>query len=222
MVGTAPDVKKDNGNRAALDATAGAIAGAIARLVVNPLDVLKIRFQVQLEPISASQPVSATASVLSKYTGLRQAFVTIVKEEGIKVSSCQRILSGPFLQCHERRTQGSEYWERLSLSYRCLPLIDGLQCSHRLCMQVDWMGTLPSHLFTASYVESPKPNPWAGLWAQESSKMIYCRAYGEGLCQASSLQCPTQLSSLWRCSSAAALQRGTGCLRATVHGCSHL
>ena len=85
MVGSAPDVKQHNGNRAAMDATAGAIAGAIARLVVNPLDVLKIRFQVQLEPISAAQYSSRAASVLSKYTGLRQAFVTIIQEEGIKV-----------------------------------------------------------------------------------------------------------------------------------------
>ena len=97
MVGTAPGAKKESSNRAALDATAGAIAGAIARLVVNPLDVLKIRFQVQLEPISASQPVSSTASVLSKYTGLRQAFVTIVKEEGIRVNPCSCILSGALL-----------------------------------------------------------------------------------------------------------------------------
>ena len=86
MGGTATDAKQDIPNIAALNATAGAIAGAIARLVVNPLDVLKIRFQVQLEPISAVQPSSTAASVLSKYTGLRQAFVTIVKEEGIKVA----------------------------------------------------------------------------------------------------------------------------------------
>ena len=35
-------------HRAALDATAGAIAGCVARLVVQPLDVLKIRFQVHM------------------------------------------------------------------------------------------------------------------------------------------------------------------------------
>lgn len=86
MVGTAAAAKQDNGSRAALDATAGAIAGAVARLVVNPLDVLKIRFQVQLEPISAAKASSSAARSLSKYTGLRQAFVTIIKEEGIKVA----------------------------------------------------------------------------------------------------------------------------------------
>ncbi len=85
MVGSANGSKQKCGNRAALDATAGAIAGAVARLVVNPLDVLKIRFQVQLEPISAASASGSAASALSKYTGLRQAFVTIIKEEGIKV-----------------------------------------------------------------------------------------------------------------------------------------
>ena len=85
MVGTATGSKQKCGSRAALDATAGAIAGAVARLVVNPLDVLKIRFQVQLEPISRAGASTSAASGLSKYTGLRQAFVTIIKEEGIKV-----------------------------------------------------------------------------------------------------------------------------------------
>lgn len=94
MVGTTTDSKLSCGNRAALDATAGAIAGAVARLVVNPLDVLKIRFQVQLEPISRGKASTSAASVLSKYTGLRQAFVTIIKEEGIKVG-----FFIPFLVC---------------------------------------------------------------------------------------------------------------------------
>lgn len=65
---------------ALLHATAGAIAGAISRFVVGPLDVLKIRFQVQLEPISGC----AAAMVPSKYTSIHQALVTIVREEGIK------------------------------------------------------------------------------------------------------------------------------------------
>lgn len=63
---------------AALTACAGALAGAVARFVVGPLDVLKIRLQVQLEPIAAGAQTA-------HYTSMRQALVTIVKEEGIKV-----------------------------------------------------------------------------------------------------------------------------------------
>ena len=64
---------------AVLTACAGALAGAVARFVVGPLDVLNIRFQVQLEPIAAG------AQRQSHYTSMRQAFVTILREEGIKV-----------------------------------------------------------------------------------------------------------------------------------------
>ncbi len=82
--------KKEVKNRALLDATAGALAGAIARFVVGPLDVLKIRFQVQLEPIARSQGAKSTSqlSMGSKYTGMRQALVTIVREEGIQARFC--------------------------------------------------------------------------------------------------------------------------------------
>ena len=65
---------------ALITATAGAMAGAVARFVVGPLDVVKIRFQVQLEPIAAG-------ALPSKYTSLHQAFTTILREEGIKVRS---------------------------------------------------------------------------------------------------------------------------------------
>lgn len=66
------------------DATAGAIAGCAARFIVGPLDVIKIRFQVQLEPIAKRATGLDPSSLASKYTGLRQALTTIVREEGIK------------------------------------------------------------------------------------------------------------------------------------------
>jgi len=79
--------KKEVKNRPALDATAGALAGCVARFVVGPLDVIKIRFQVQLEPIARAAGGVSQLGVASKYTGLKQALVTIVREEGIQASS---------------------------------------------------------------------------------------------------------------------------------------
>ncbi|MEW5317224.1 MAG: hypothetical protein WDW38_008542 [Sanguina aurantia] len=81
--------------RMLLDALAGSIAGAISRVCIGPLDVIKIRFQVQLEPIAKHGPSPSSSIIsggkpvprvpsLSKYTGLKQALFTIVKEEGIQ------------------------------------------------------------------------------------------------------------------------------------------
>ncbi len=67
--------------RMTLDASAGALAGCVARFVVGPLDVIKIRFQVQLEPIMSS----GAHAQRSKYTGFMQAFATIMREEGVQV-----------------------------------------------------------------------------------------------------------------------------------------
>ena len=64
-------------------------------MVIGPLDVLKVRFQVQLEPIrkatSAGQP-------LSKYTGITQALRLIVKEEGIQVNLSFPLVIETFLR----------------------------------------------------------------------------------------------------------------------------
>ncbi|XP_059050706.1 mitochondrial thiamine pyrophosphate carrier-like [Achroia grisella] len=54
-------------------ALAGGASGAVTRAMAQPLDVLKIRFQLQLEPIKCG----------SKYSSIFQAVTSIIKEEGV-------------------------------------------------------------------------------------------------------------------------------------------
>ncbi|XP_078436257.1 mitochondrial thiamine diphosphate carrier 2-like [Wolffia australiana] len=70
--------------RALIDATAGAISGGISRSVTSPLDVIKIRFQVQLEPTSSWAFPRGDFYRPSKYTGILQATKDIFREEGLK------------------------------------------------------------------------------------------------------------------------------------------
>ncbi|CAO2823975.1 unnamed protein product [Amaranthus hypochondriacus] len=69
--------------RALIDASAGAIAGAISRTVTSPLDVIKIRFQVQLEPTTSWALLQRNLYGPSKYTGMLQATKDILREEGL-------------------------------------------------------------------------------------------------------------------------------------------
>lgn len=69
--------------RAFIDATAGSISGAISRTVTSPLDVIKIRFQVQLEPTTTFALLSKNGYGTSKYTGMFQASKDIFREEGL-------------------------------------------------------------------------------------------------------------------------------------------
>lgn len=57
-------------------AFAGAVSGAISRACIQPLDVLKIRFQLQVEPL--------TKSADPKYYGNLQACRRIIEEEGVR------------------------------------------------------------------------------------------------------------------------------------------
>ncbi len=62
---------------------AGGIAGAFSRGIVAPLDVIKIRFQLQLEPVR--QRYGARSNELQGlYTGVLQAGKQLLKEEGVK------------------------------------------------------------------------------------------------------------------------------------------
>lgn len=70
--------------RAFIDSTAGAISGGISRTVTSPLDVIKIRFQVQLEPTSSWALLHRELSTPSKYTGMFQATKDIYREEGLR------------------------------------------------------------------------------------------------------------------------------------------
>ncbi|CAH1398624.1 unnamed protein product [Nezara viridula] len=57
-------------------ALAGGASGGVTRFFCQPFDVLKIRFQLQVEPISKN-------SLSSKYNAVYQALKTILIEEGI-------------------------------------------------------------------------------------------------------------------------------------------
>ncbi|KAI5446355.1 hypothetical protein KIW84_014262 [Lathyrus oleraceus] len=70
--------------QAMINSTAGAISGAISRTVTSPLDVIKIRFQVQLEPTSSWTSLRRDVSKPSKYTGMFQATKDIFRDEGIR------------------------------------------------------------------------------------------------------------------------------------------
>lgn len=57
-------------------AFAGGLSGAMTRALCQPFDVLKIRFQLQVEPLSDHQT--------SKYKSMSQACRLVIKEEGMR------------------------------------------------------------------------------------------------------------------------------------------
>nr|AKN21584.1 slc25a-16 [Schmidtea mediterranea] len=70
-------VNLSNSQHSQIDyAIAGASGGFVSRAVVQPLDVVKIRFQLQVEPIQTITD--------GKYKGIAQAIKCIYKEEGLK------------------------------------------------------------------------------------------------------------------------------------------
>ncbi|DAZ92567.1 TPA: hypothetical protein N0F65_012797 [Lagenidium giganteum] len=71
------DANVDAGTSASHAAIAGAIAGGATRLIAAPLDLIKIRFQVQQAPISGRAPDA-------KYVSFVQSLRSIHAEEGLR------------------------------------------------------------------------------------------------------------------------------------------
>nr|XP_060620680.1 mitochondrial thiamine pyrophosphate carrier [Anolis sagrei ordinatus] len=74
MVGYDPDSKCSSLSTVEI-AAGGSASGLVTRALISPFDVLKIRFQLQIEQLSSRNPQA-------KYHGIWQAFWTIQKEEG--------------------------------------------------------------------------------------------------------------------------------------------
>lgn len=74
MVGYDPKAE-DRTISSAQVAAAGSLAGLITRALISPLDVIKIRFQLQVEHLSPKDPNA-------KYHGILQAARQILQEEG--------------------------------------------------------------------------------------------------------------------------------------------
>lgn len=76
MVGYDPDSECVNLSAGEI-AMSGSAAGFVTRAMISPFDVLKIRFQLQIEQLSPQNPKA-------KYHGVLQAAVKIFQEEGAK------------------------------------------------------------------------------------------------------------------------------------------
>lgn len=54
-------------------------------MAISPLDVVKIRLQVQPEPYNFKRLINRHGIHSVKYAGIFQAFKTIITEEGVRV-----------------------------------------------------------------------------------------------------------------------------------------
>ncbi|KAK8768429.1 hypothetical protein V5799_015106 [Amblyomma americanum] len=92
---------------------AGAISGFVTRFLCQPFDVVKIRFQLQLDPIKASHPTA-------KYTGVWRGTLCILREEGVtafwKGHVPAQLLSVVYggVQCQYRRTLLTQFHVSIS------------------------------------------------------------------------------------------------------------
>lgn len=75
------NVAKEEDHGGWKDILAGGISGGVTRMLIAPLDVIKIRFQVQSNPsVKSAMPPSKY-----HYTGIADSVRTIYRKEGLVV-----------------------------------------------------------------------------------------------------------------------------------------
>ncbi|KAJ3187722.1 mitochondrial thiamine pyrophosphate transporter [Gaertneriomyces sp. JEL0708] len=93
------------------NALSGATAGVLSRFVIAPLDVVKIRFQLQSEKQSIlTTPSTARTLASTQYRTLAQSFAKIVQEEGLR-GLWKGNLSAEYLYVTYSATQFYTYYE---------------------------------------------------------------------------------------------------------------
>lgn len=103
----------------------GAITGLACRTIVQPLDVIKIRFQLQIEPINKH-------SNASKYTGISHTIRVMLREEGIR-SFWKGLLASQFISVVYTPIQFTSFYFLTEQSSKHLNLSPSHPGIHMLC-----------------------------------------------------------------------------------------
>ncbi|KYQ88762.1 mitochondrial substrate carrier family protein [Tieghemostelium lacteum] len=84
-------------NNVFVEIISGSLSGALTRFLIAPLDVVKIRFQLQHSPkVNSNTTTTLNQPIKLKYSGIVQSIRDIVKEEGLR-SLWKGNLSAEFL-----------------------------------------------------------------------------------------------------------------------------
>ena len=103
----------------------GAVTGLACRTIVQPLDVIKIRFQLQVEPINKS-------SNISKYTGISHTIGVMLREEGVR-SFWKGLLASQFISVVYTPIQFTSFYFLTQQSSKHLNLSPSHPGIHMIC-----------------------------------------------------------------------------------------
>ncbi|KAJ3018519.1 mitochondrial thiamine pyrophosphate transporter [Thoreauomyces humboldtii] len=145
------------------NALSGATAGVISRFVISPLDVIKIRFQLQTDLVGLKGRVNASQS---KYSGVIQAFGRIIREEGVR-GLWKGNLSAEYLYLTYGAVQFYSYYEFETLVKRANASVDNVlpteMLAGALAGSTATLATYPFDLLRTRFAVQGVDGPYTGL-----------------------------------------------------------